>query len=335
MRTNPARPPAGERSESAAQEGRPLVRRIAEVLERDMGLRLISLALAIGLWIFVNAGQHGAIQSFQVPVSYRELPPGFVVTNPHPDFVRIQVSGPRTLLSIIDPTHLTLRLELGNVGIGQASFKIGPDSFPVPRHTEVTGVQPSQIVLDIDKEVTREVPVHLALSGAPGTGYKIASTEVTPATVGIRAPSRVIGHIDQVDTEAVPISGITSELSRSVNLLSPASSVRLKTDTVTVKITLALVITQKEFQDVPIRVRDTDRKFRIEPHHVNLELSGPLLKLAKIDLKSAVYVEAAGLGRGSHSVSVQINLPDGVTLVHQAPEKVKLRIYDEKRAAPG
>ena len=122
-----------------------------------MGLRLISLALAIGLWIFVNAVQPGALESIRVPVSYRDLPPGFVLTNQHPDFVEIQVSGPRTLLSIIDPARLTLRLDLTGVGVGQASFKIGPDAFPVPRHTEVTSVLPSQIVLDIDKNVTREV----------------------------------------------------------------------------------------------------------------------------------------------------------------------------------
>jgi hypothetical protein len=54
------------------------VSRFARWLERDMALRLISLTLAIGLWIFVNAGQHGALESFQVPVSYRDLPPGFI-----------------------------------------------------------------------------------------------------------------------------------------------------------------------------------------------------------------------------------------------------------------
>ena len=58
-----------------------LMSRFARWLERDMALRMISLALAIGLWIFVNAGQHGALESFQVAVSYRDLPPGFILTN--------------------------------------------------------------------------------------------------------------------------------------------------------------------------------------------------------------------------------------------------------------
>jgi YbbR domain-containing protein len=330
--TGPLRALEGGEAARTAKIRRSLVSRMARALERDMGLRLISLMLAIGLWIFVNAGQHGALETFQVPVSYRDLPPGFMLTNPHPDFVRIQVSGPRTLLSIIDPTHLRLRLDLTGVGIGQASFKIGADSFPVPRHTEVTSVLPSQIVLEIDKYVTRDIPIHLVLSGSPGVGYKIAGTEVAPATVAVRGASREVARIDQVDTEPLAVAGITSDLARDVNLMAPTSAVRLESDEVTAKVTLAPVVTQQEFHDVPISVRDSDLEFRIGKHYVNLALSGPLLTLEKIDLRTAVYIEAAGLGPGYYNVPVQIDLPDGVALVHQTPEKVKLRVYREKQA---
>jgi len=171
---NPARP---------AKRRASFVSRVATFLERNIGLRLISVGLAIALWIFVNAGQHTAPETFVVPVTYRDLPPGFILTNQHPETIRIQVTGPRTLLSIIDPAHLTLRLDLTGVGIGQASFKISPDVFPVPRHTEVTSIVPSQIVLDVDKNITREVPVHLIVSGDAADGYRIAATEVTPARI--------------------------------------------------------------------------------------------------------------------------------------------------------
>lgn len=306
--------------------------RIAQWFEHDMGLRLISLALAIGLWIFVNAGQHGALESFQAPVSYRDLPPGFILTNPHPEFIRIQVSGPRTLLSIIDPAHLTLRLDLTGVGIGQASFKIGPDAFPVPRHTEVTSIVPSQIVLEIDKNVSRKVPVHLVLAGAAGEGYRIASTEVAPANIAIRGPSRAIAHVDQVDTEPLSVAGINSDLSRGVNLMAPSSTVRLEPDEVTAKVTVAQVIADREFHAVPINVRDTELKYRMNARHANLVLRGPLLTLSKIDLTSAAYIEAAGFSPGSYRVPVQINLPDGVALVRQSPEKVRVRMYTESKA---
>ncbi len=297
-----------------------------------MALRLISLAMAIGLWMFVNAGERGTLKSFLVPVNYRDLPPGFILTNPHPELIKIEVSGPRTLLSIIDPARLTLRLDLTGVGIGQASFKIGSDAFPVPRHTEVTSVVPSQIVLDIDKVVSREVPVHLALAGEAGEGYKIGSTEVTPVEIEIRGPSREIAHVDQVDTEPLSIAGITSDLSRNIDLMAPSGTSRIEPDEVMAKITVAQTIADKDFHNVPINVRDTELKFRLDAHHVHLVLRGPQLTLAKIDLKDAAYIEAAGFSAGSYSIPVQVNLPDGVALVRQTPDKIKIRMYPQRLA---
>jgi YbbR domain-containing protein len=49
-------------------------------------------------------------------------------------------------------------------------------------------------------------------------------------------------------------------------------------------------------------------------------------------LKNAAYIEAAGFIPGTYNVPVQVNLPDGVALVHQAPEKVKVRMLIEKQA---
>jgi len=94
-----------------------LKRRYSPAVLRDrfqqtLGLRIISLLLAVCLWIFVNAGQHSSVEPFNIPVSYRGLPPGFVITNEHPDFVKIQISGPQTLLSLVDPSRLTLKLDL-------------------------------------------------------------------------------------------------------------------------------------------------------------------------------------------------------------------------------
>jgi YbbR domain-containing protein len=204
--------------------------------------------------------------------------------------------------------------------------------FPVPRHTEVTSIVPSQIVLDVDKNITREVPVHLIVSGDAADGYRIAATEVTPARIVLRGPSRALAHVDQVDTEPVAAAGITGDLSRNVDLMAPSSTVRLEPDEVTAKITVAEVVADKEFRQVPINVRDTDLSYRMDPRRVNLVVRGPSLRLAKIDWKTAAYIEAAGFGPGAYNVAVQLNLPDGVALVRQSPEKVRVKMYQEAQA---
>jgi YbbR domain-containing protein len=300
-------------------------------LRRNMGLRFISVLLALGLWIFVNAGQKGSLVTLQVPIGYGRLPPGYIIVNPHPDFVKIQVSGPRTLLSLIEPNRLALRLDLTGVGVGQASFKIGPDAFPVPRQTSVASVSPSQIVLDIDRIVTRQVRVHLHIIGKPGPGYKIATVGVTPATVAVKGPSREINSIEQVNTDSFDMNGITADTTRTLALLPPEGVARLDTDEVTAEVMLTPVIADKEFHSIPVDVRDTQYKFKVDPTHVNLTVRGTVQVLAKLDLRGLVYVEANGIAPGYHRLPVEVDLPDGVQLVHQSPQLVRVRMYREKR----
>ena len=77
--------------------------------------------------------------------------------------MKIQVTGPRTLLSLLESgPRLTAALDLAGVGSGQASdFKINPAMFTVPRATTVTASRPSQVTLDIDHVISRELPVRL------------------------------------------------------------------------------------------------------------------------------------------------------------------------------
>ena len=299
-------------------------------LQQNLGLRIISLALAVGLWIFVNAGQHSSVEAFNIPISYRGLPPGFVITNQHPDFVKIQISGPQTLLSLVDPGRLMLKLDLGGVGGGQASFKIGLDSFNVPRGTAVTGISPSQIVLDLDKFVARDLPVHLVTSGTPVDGYQVGPIEIAPPRVQVRAPSREIASLETVETEAVDITGLTSTTEREAAITSAGGMMRVEPSEVMVKIELVPVIATRDFHGVPVTVRDTIYQPRLQPPRINLTLRGAKLELSKLDLSNAVFVDGDGMEPGMYDAPVQVQLPPGVELLHLWPNKVRITI---RRAA--
>ncbi|MGH7917319.1 MAG: CdaR family protein, partial [Candidatus Binataceae bacterium] len=98
-------------------------------------------------------------------------------------------------------------------------------------------------------------------------------------------------------------------------------------------LSLSPVITSREFHAVPVEVRNSGYKFKIEPRQVSVTVRGPEPELAKLDLKGSVYVEAEGIPPGSHDVPVQVDLPEGVRLVRQAPQRVRLHMYREKQAA--
>jgi hypothetical protein len=312
---------------------RPLV---IQRMRRNLGLRAIALLLAIGLWFFVNAGQRGALAPMRVPISYRGLPAGFVIVNQRPDFVQIEVRGPSTLLSLLNPDRMVLRLDLSGVTLGQAVFKIGPEMFNVPRQTDVTRISPSQIVLDIDRIIDRQVPVHVSVQGQPAVGYRVASAKANPPATTVHGPSRFVFHTDSVQTSPVEVNGAKADISQSVSLVPPSERVTvLGPNAVEATISISEIITNREFRGLAVDVRDTDYKAKVEPQRIAITVRGPLNQLSGLDLRGSVFVSAEDVQPGTHALPVQIELPDGIQLVRASQDNVKVRIYRQKRAASG
>lgn len=319
-----------------AQIRPPLWNLLLQRARRNLGLRAIALMLAVGLWFFVNAGQRGALVPMRVPISYRGLPAGMVIVNQRPDAVQIEVRGPRTLLSLLDPDRMTLRLDLSGVTLGQAVLKIGPEMFNVPRQTDVTRISPSQIVLEIDRITERQVPIRVNVQGEPAPGYRVAATRANPSTATVRGPGRYIVHVDNVQTVPVAVTGAKADLQQTVDLVAPSDRVTLEGPLMAeAAVTINEIIAKREYRGLPVEVRDTDYKTRVQPHQIVITVRGPLNQLSSLDLHGSVYVSADGVEPGLHDLPVQVELPDGIQLVRAIPENVKVIIYRGRRAGSG
>ncbi len=302
---------------------------------RNFGLRLLAVLIAVGLWIFVNAGQHEAQNNLLVPVEYRGLPTGLMIVNRRPDFVSVSISGPRTLLSLLDPTRLAIPIDLRGTTPGQNEFKITPEMFRVPRQTTIDRILPSQITLDIDQIASRELPVRLSISGQVAGGLAIGSIELKPQVVSVTGPSHALHNLDAIDTMPFDVQGASEPVSRYVQLADVGNLLKLSSGWVLATVKLQEVVSEREFHDVQVAVRNVDRKFLVHPPHVSLTVRGPEKSLSGLVLDGSVYVDARDLGVGWYETPVQVDLPKGLELVHETPDKVKLRLYRAKLEAKG
>jgi YbbR domain-containing protein len=297
------------------------------------GLRILALLLAVGLWVFVNTAEQRSVESLTVPISYRSLPAEMVIMNHPPDFVKIEIAGPRNILSLVDPQRLTLRLDLAGVAFGQSEFKVFPAMFNMPRGTNVTSISPDQLALDIDHIVSREVPVHLVVQGKVAEGYQISSAEITPPGVTARGPSRFIMPLVSIGTEPLDLHGLKADVERTLDIATPNPEIGLSAGRAQVKVSVTEMITDREFRAAEVQVKNSDFKFRVDPKQATLTIRGPATRLARLDAKALAYVDADGLTPGSHELPLQVALPDGMQLVRQSPDKVRIRMYREKQTS--
>jgi YbbR domain-containing protein len=308
-------------------------RSIASVSRRlrgsNIGLRVLAVVLAIGLWIFVNSAERGSVEQLTVPVSYSTLPQGMVIVNHPATSVKVEVTGPRSLLSLLDPERLTLKIDLRSIATGPSDFKIYPSMFNVGRNTAVTSISPDSLSLDIDRMVTRDVPVHLAVENRVAPGYTISSVDIAPSNVTVVGPSRYVEPLTSVNTEPFDLKGLTSDTNRSVEITPPDPSLGLSTGHVDARVNVTQAITDREIRS-EVEVKDSDFKYRVEPKHATLTIRGPALKLAGLAPKGLAYVDADGLAPGSHELPLQVIVPDGMQLMRQSPDTVRLRMYHER-----
>ena len=225
-------------------------------MRRNLGLRGIALGLAFAFWFLVNASQRGSTTQLDVPLGYRLLPTGLVIVNQHPEFVQIQIEGPRMLLSLIDPDRLMLRLKLGGIGPGEMVLKLSPEMFHVPRQTTITQISPSQIILDIDRITDRQVPVRVSVVGQPAAGYRVAAIRTNPEDVTVRGPSRYLAHLYYVRTSPLDVSDATSEIRQILPLQPVDDRIELGVDSVEALATVREIGASRELRRLPAKVKE-------------------------------------------------------------------------------
>ena len=134
-----------------------------------------------------------------------------------------------------------------------------------------------------------------------------------------------------VDTEALDVTGLATDITHLAAVVSPGAMIRVEPTQVMVKIAPSPVISSKDFHGVPVVVRDADFQSRVVPGRINLTLRGPILQLRKLNLTGAAYIDGDGMEPGTYNVPVQVQLPPGVELMHLWPDKVRIRVRPAAR----
>jgi len=120
-----------------------------QMLTENLLLKLISLAFAVVLWFFVMGEQRHEV-SHIVPVDYRNIPAGLMITNEVPSAVMVTVSGPRALLARLSADELNLTLDLTDLPVGMTSFRQLDQKLKAPSGLVVTRISPAGIDIRLE-----------------------------------------------------------------------------------------------------------------------------------------------------------------------------------------
>jgi YbbR domain-containing protein len=107
-------------------------------------LKLLSVAFAVGLWMFV-ASEEQSDQRYTVPIEIGSVPAGLAVKTRGADTAEVRVRGRRSILARVRESDVRARLNLADLPPGEASVPLLPEHVTAPRGISVVGVTPARV----------------------------------------------------------------------------------------------------------------------------------------------------------------------------------------------
>jgi len=179
----------------------------------NLGWKLLSLALAFGLWLAI-VGEPEMGSSISVPIQYVHIPEDLEISSDIPERVHVEVQGPAVRVQRMNLNGTAVVLDLGSVNrSGERTFTIDQRNLRLPAGVRLVRAVPAQLRIRFDRRAAREVPVQVRFSGAPPEGYRLARAETFPPTLKVIWPEGRVRKIDFAETDAIDLSAVfaTSE----------------------------------------------------------------------------------------------------------------------------
>ena len=227
----------------------------------------------MALFVLVRTDKDAATGAY-VKVIYT-LPHDRVLVSEPVSEVRVGVRGPWTRLKNfderdLDPIHVDLsRFRGGEVRFDDAQVKL-------PVGLRVTSISPSAVRLETEPRVARTLPVEVEMDGSPVEGFRVVKVEIDPLTVGVEGGKREVERMSRLLTKPLRLAELQETQTVELALQAPPRNVQyVASDKVQVKIVIASVLGDSEFERVPIRVVGGTGHVLIQPFFARVLVHGP------------------------------------------------------------
>lgn len=303
-------------------------------LTSDWQLKLISLALAIGLWYYA-IGEESIEVTRTVPLEIKIKNEKMSILNTSVRNVQVTLAAPRGLLSDLTSEKIRAIHEIGSEikTAGDYSFRLESREVKVPTpQIRVTAIMPEVIGVTVDELIVQKIKIQPNLAGEPAFGYKIRENEIQldPNAILIEGPKGQLEKLDALKTEPIDLVGRVRAVRRTVGLSVPPNLKPLGEPLVDIYIPIVEEFEEKQFDNIPLKLlkaTQKDMKVELQPAVISFAVKGSKKELEElVSEKLLAYVDVSGLDSGQHEVPVTIILPDNISLKDEQPILVKVQI---------
>jgi YbbR domain-containing protein len=291
---------------------------------KDLALKIFSLGIALVLWYLVTTNSQTVV--LKVPFELSNLPSDRILLSNYESQVEVKVRGPSFLVSSLASHPPSFRKRIQGEIANRYTLSLRPSDLDLPEAVEVISVEPNQIELIFEKRVTKNVTVEIPLLGNL-EGLKIDDIQVSPKEVTVSGPQSEVRSLQRVEGYPIDLREIRDEAKRSVGTLPAGKHCEVSPDQVQVRIRVSPLEVTKKFDKLPIEVRAIDGgNYTVRPSTTNVHVKGSKSVMEGLKTDNVVpFVRVTSLSDKTEKLSIQVELPKGVSLISSEPPEVSVK----------
>jgi YbbR domain-containing protein len=268
--------PFQDEDEIITSEPRPVPHRAQKFLRRifveDWSLKLLSLAIAIVLWLLVTGQNQPVTAHVNVQLNFIR-PQSLEISNDPPRTVDVMLTGSRNKLDDLTSLDLVATVDLSDQRAGERVLRLADKAqITLPQGIKVDGFQPSAVPIRLEEILDRQVVVEAKLEGKPDDGFEVYSVYPNKSSVAVRGPASRVNALQKIATESIWLAGHKQSFTaQNVALDVPDPKVDLLEPMVNVAIEIGERRIEKNFSGVSVGTSDGGQ---VQPATTNVTLLG-------------------------------------------------------------
>ena len=185
---------------------------LQRVFIHNFTLKLVSLLLAIGLWLVVARDPIAEVE-MKIPIEFRNLSDSLEIDSASYTEAQVRVRGPERVIHRLQAADLHAEIDLAGLRPGERTFDLTGRQVHVPQDVEVVQIIPGQFHLSFDNRATRVVVVQPRVIGNFASGVKVKQVIADPPTITITGPRHHVEAVEAATTDPVDVSGTMTRYS--------------------------------------------------------------------------------------------------------------------------
>lgn len=203
----------------------------------NLGLKLLSLLLAAGLWFLISPDEQPAEVAVRAPIVFQHVPAQLEISSELIPEAQIRVRGPERVIRQLQANEIHAEIDLADAIPGERTFDLTSLQVRHPRGVTIVQVVPSQLHLAFDTRLTRDVEIHPRVTGNFPAGEQIVRVDADPPRITITGPRHHVEKIDAATTDPIDATGTRGSAVFNTNVYVPDPLVQV-VQTTSIRVTV-------------------------------------------------------------------------------------------------